>query len=179
MGSWGSKKSRIIIVGLDNSGKTTLINSLKPDRVLRPHKIVRSRKTWTSCPLRASVSKASPRTRSTSRSSICQARASTGLCGNSTIRRPRQVHVVTVVGSYICRGLKRQVQDADSEERARPAAFASLYFPRAEFMVAIAARPIPILFYANKMDIPSAFTEGEVTKELQIELIKDRPWNIL
>ncbi len=33
MGSWGSKKSRIIIVGLDNSGKTTLINSLKPDRV--------------------------------------------------------------------------------------------------------------------------------------------------
>ena len=33
MGGWGSKQSKIIIVGLDNSGKTTLINSLKPTKV--------------------------------------------------------------------------------------------------------------------------------------------------
>ena len=45
--------------------------------------------------------------------------------------------------------------------------------------IAIASRPIPILFYANKMDIPAAFTEGEVARELLIETIKDRPWNIL
>ena len=32
MGSIGSKKSSIIIVGLDNSGKSTMINFLKPQK---------------------------------------------------------------------------------------------------------------------------------------------------
>ena len=32
-GSFGKKKSKIIIVGLDNSGKSTMINMLKPKRV--------------------------------------------------------------------------------------------------------------------------------------------------
>jgi len=30
MGNVGTKKSQIIIVGLDNSGKSTMINYLKP-----------------------------------------------------------------------------------------------------------------------------------------------------
>jgi GTPase SAR1 family protein len=32
-GSFGKKKSKIIIVGLDNSGKSTMINMLKPKKV--------------------------------------------------------------------------------------------------------------------------------------------------
>lgn len=32
-GSLGKKKSKIIIVGLDNSGKSTMINKLKPKKV--------------------------------------------------------------------------------------------------------------------------------------------------
>lgn len=32
-GSIGKKKSKIIIVGLDNSGKSTMINLLKPKKV--------------------------------------------------------------------------------------------------------------------------------------------------
>ena len=32
-GSLGKKKSKIIIVGLDNSGKSTMINLLKPKKV--------------------------------------------------------------------------------------------------------------------------------------------------
>ena len=36
-GSFGKKKSKIIIVGLDNSGKSTMINRLKPKKVsIRP-----------------------------------------------------------------------------------------------------------------------------------------------
>ena len=35
-GSLGKKKSKIIIVGLDNSGKSTMINLLKPKKVLVP-----------------------------------------------------------------------------------------------------------------------------------------------
>lgn len=33
-GSMGKKKSKIIIVGLDNSGKSTMINKLKPKKVI-------------------------------------------------------------------------------------------------------------------------------------------------
>ena len=32
-GAFGTKKSKIIIVGLDNSGKSTMINRLKPKKV--------------------------------------------------------------------------------------------------------------------------------------------------
>jgi GTPase SAR1 family protein len=32
-GAFGKKKSKIIIVGLDNSGKSTMINRLKPKKV--------------------------------------------------------------------------------------------------------------------------------------------------
>ena len=34
MGGGGSKQRKIIIVGLDNAGKTTLINSLKASKVI-------------------------------------------------------------------------------------------------------------------------------------------------
>ena len=37
-GSMGKKKSKIIIVGLDNSGKSTMINKLKPKKVLVTNK---------------------------------------------------------------------------------------------------------------------------------------------
>lgn len=30
---WSKKEARILVVGLDNSGKTTLINHLKPKKV--------------------------------------------------------------------------------------------------------------------------------------------------
>lgn len=36
-GSMGKKKSKIIIVGLDNSGKSTMINKLKPKKVITVH----------------------------------------------------------------------------------------------------------------------------------------------
>jgi ADP-ribosylation factor-like protein 6 len=38
---------------------------------------------------------------------------------------------------------------------------------------------IPILFYANKMDIPGSFSPHEIVEQLELdELLADRPWNI-
>jgi ADP-ribosylation factor-like protein 6 len=42
----------------------------------------------------------------------------------------------------------------------------------------ISKREIPILFFANKMDLPMAMTEQEVAKELSLDKITDRPWHI-
>lgn len=44
--------------------------------------------------------------------------------------------------------------------------------------LAIKKRTIPILFFANKMDLGQAMTEAEVAKEMQLHLITDRPWHI-
>ena len=45
--------------------------------------------------------------------------------------------------------------------------------------IAILEKSIPILFFSNKMDLPGAYTESEVAKVLNLDSIKDRPWNIL
>ena len=40
------------------------------------------------------------------------------------------------------------------------------------------SREVPILFYANKMDLSSAMTPSEVSNELELDLVTDRPWTI-
>lgn len=37
---------------------------------------------------------------------------------------------------------------------------------------------VPILFFANKMDLPSALTPVDCVELLDLERIKDRPWHI-
>ena len=39
-------------------------------------------------------------------------------------------------------------------------------------------REIPILFYANKMDLNVAMQPAEVCSNLELENIVDRPWHI-
>jgi signal recognition particle receptor subunit beta len=44
--------------------------------------------------------------------------------------------------------------------------------------IAIKMREVPILFFANKMDLAMAMTEQEVAKEMGLDIITDRPWHI-
>ena len=46
-------------------------------------------------------------------------------------------------------------------------------------LVEIKKKKIPILFYANKMDVANAMTAAEISKELDLSSILTRPWNIL
>lgn len=39
-------------------------------------------------------------------------------------------------------------------------------------------RRVPILFFANKMDLPSAMTSVECTVALSLTDIKEKPWHI-
>eukprot|EP00607_Mallomonas_marina_P007903 CAMPEP_0182423986 /NCGR_PEP_ID=MMETSP1167-20130531/10106_1 /TAXON_ID=2988 /ORGANISM="Mallomonas Sp, Strain CCMP3275" /LENGTH=176 /DNA_ID=CAMNT_0024603425 /DNA_START=147 /DNA_END=674 /DNA_ORIENTATION=- len=38
--------------------------------------------------------------------------------------------------------------------------------------------PIPIIFFANKMDVSGAMTPEECMDELQLDRIRDKPWHI-
>jgi signal recognition particle receptor subunit beta len=44
--------------------------------------------------------------------------------------------------------------------------------------VAIKKRHLPVLFFANKMDLGIAMNEQEVARELDLQNITDRPWHI-
>ena len=39
----------------------------------------------------------------------------------------------------------------------------------------ICASPVPIIFFANKMDIPGALTPFECSQQLELDRISDRP----
>ena len=43
---------------------------------------------------------------------------------------------------------------------------------------AIAQRPIPILFFANKMDLPGSLDASDIAEQLELDAITDRPWHI-
>ena len=43
----------------------------------------------------------------------------------------------------------------------------------------LTARPVPVLFFANKMDVPSAMAPDECCEGLELDLIRGRPWHIL
>eukprot|EP00798_Chlamydomonas_sp_ICE-L_P026099 gene26099-11813_t len=40
-------------------------------------------------------------------------------------------------------------------------------------------RKVPIIFFANKKDLPTALSPAEIAQALQLESIKDRPWQIV
>jgi len=40
-------------------------------------------------------------------------------------------------------------------------------------------RKVPILFFANKKDLPTALSPVEIAQALCLEDIKDRPWQIV
>lgn len=40
-------------------------------------------------------------------------------------------------------------------------------------------RNVPLLVLANKQDLPNAMNVDEITKELELSSIKDRPWTIM
>ena len=42
----------------------------------------------------------------------------------------------------------------------------------------ISQRPIPILFFANKMDQQGVAKESELTDFMELKSIKDRPWQV-
>ena len=43
----------------------------------------------------------------------------------------------------------------------------------------IAKKACPILFFANKSDLPKALTPAQISEALELNKLTDRPWNIV
>eukprot|EP00826_Nyctotherus_ovalis_P032379 TRINITY_DN2608_c0_g3_i1.p1 TRINITY_DN2608_c0_g3~~TRINITY_DN2608_c0_g3_i1.p1 ORF type:complete len:175 (+),score=28.43 TRINITY_DN2608_c0_g3_i1:82-606(+) len=148
MGSSESRKKKIVIIGLDNAGKTTLINSLKSSKVTDI------------------VPTVSCSTEHFEKNKI-----------NFTVFDMSGHSEYRFLWEKYYSGCNAVIFVVDSGDSTR------MHLVKNELQRLLAhptilAKGMPILFYANKMDLESAYAEEEVAKVLDLDGIKDRPWNI-
>ncbi|KAK9808658.1 hypothetical protein WJX72_001484 [[Myrmecia] bisecta] len=146
----GGKKVNVLVVGLDNSGKTTLIERLKPKH--------------------AQSAEVAP----TVGFSVDQVRKG-GLLFT--------VFDMSGAGRYrnlwemYYKGAQAVIFVIDSADRLR------LCVAKDELDNLLASKQlpakVPLLFYANKKDVPTALSPVEVAQALKLEDIRDKPWQIV
>jgi len=150
MGNSGQKQTKALCVGLDNSGKSTIINYLKPSK-----------------------------------------------------EKANELHATVgfMVERFKYGNVKFTMFDMSGHGRYRN--LWEHYFAEAEALVFVidsadevrmcvvkdeldtllahkdlANRPVPVLFFANKMDLPKALSAADISKLLSLEKL-DRPWRIV
>jgi len=143
------KKMRIVVVGLDNSGKTTILNALKPK-------------------------KASLETVPTVGFSTEEFQkhgvnfCAFDMSGQSRYRNLWEHYYGDVEGIIVVIDATDKLRFAVVKDELQT----MLADPR------VAEKKIPILFLSNKMDLPTASPPIETMQALELEKITDRPWHI-
>lgn len=145
------KPARLIVVGLDNAGKSMLVNQLKPARAAAfevTPTVAFSAETFARGGFQFSVF---------------------DMAGGSSYRSLWETYYA---------GLDGIIFVVDSSDRLR------LCVARDELEqllrhkdIAAGART-PMLFFANKMDLPGALEPSEVSMQLGLPALTERPWQI-
>mmetsp|Transcript_13939 Transcript_13939/g.39526 ORF Transcript_13939/g.39526 Transcript_13939/m.39526 type:complete len:224 (+) Transcript_13939:19-690(+) len=147
-----SDECRIIIVGLDNSGKTTIINFLKNRRDEDDTDVV------------PTVGYSVETFRHKSLTMTVHDMSGQGKYRNLWEKQYSQIHGVVFV--------------IDSTDRMR-LCVARDELEMLRDHAALRSESIPILFLANKRDDPNHITPAECVLELGLEAIAERPWFIV
>ena len=152
MGGSNSKKkeANIICLGLDNSGKTTIINKLKPEK--------------------AQTTDIVP---------------TVGFTVEKVLANGLNFTIFDMSGQGRYRNLwEHYFQDAqaiifviDSSDNLR------IVVAKEEFDLLIQhamikSKRIPVLFFANKMDVRNALTPVQISNLLKLDELRDKPWHI-
>jgi small GTP-binding protein len=153
LSKWGSKEMRILMVGLDAAGKTTILYKLKMGEVL------------------STIPTIGFNVETVSYKNIDFNVWDVG--GQGKIR-PLWRHyfqntngIIFVVDST---DLERMNDKYEKEDNAKD----ELHRMLSDELL----RNIPLLVYANKQDLPRALTIQEITERLDLPLLRGRPWYI-
>ena len=146
-----SKKSQVLCVGLDNSGKSTIINQLKP---------VKEKSAETQATVGFQVENFKyGKTRFTV----------FDMSGQGRYRNLWEHYYSDVQGIIFV------VDSADTVRMCVVEDELKTLFSHTE----ISSKKIPILFLANKMDLPKSLDPHEMSSTLKLDQIRDRPWTIM
>ncbi|XP_075896099.1 ADP-ribosylation factor-like protein 6 isoform X2 [Nelusetta ayraudi] len=162
------KEVNVLCLGLDNSGKTTIINQLKPPN--HSHHLGPFSKEW------KHVSQSQPpqdivptigfsieKFKSSSLSFTVFDMSGQGRYRNLWEHYYKESHAIIFV--------------VDSSDKLR------MVVAKEELDTLlnhddIRSKKIPMLFFANKMDLEEAMSSNKVSQLLCLEAIKDKPWHI-
>ena len=144
-------EARILVIGLDNSGKTTLINHIKPQKAIATFEVTPTVgyqvETFTKHNLNFTI---------------------LDMSGSSTYRSLWEQYYNDVSAIIF-------VLDSTDKVRmciARDELDELLNNPL------IKSRSLPICFFANKMDVPGSLTPVDCMRGMGLEKIDNKPWHI-
>lgn len=151
MGGNSSKTSKCLVVGLDNSGKSTIINSLKPEKKK-------------SAELNATVG-------------FQVEKFKYGSVNFTMFDMSGQGRYRNLWEHYYaeCEGIIFVIDSADAVRMC-------VVKDELDTLLAhkdIAKKNCPILFFANKMDLPKAFTPSQISEALELNKLTERSWQIV
>lgn len=146
------EEARVLVIGLDNSGKTTLIHHLKADKA----------------------------------GEALEATPTVGFQVEEFKKKNINFTVYDMSGQGRYRNLWEHyysdcqaiIYVLDSTDRLR------ICVAKEELQMLldntiIKSKRCPVLFFANKTDVPGALTPEECTAELELDKIRDKPWHIV
>ena len=144
------KEANVVVVGLDNSGKTTILNALKPPEA-QSHDVVPT--------IGFNVEKFQT-----------QALQFTAfdMSGQGRYRNLWEAYYRD------CDGIIFVIDSSDKLRMSVAKDELNMLLENTD----IAAKRIPILFFANKMDMREALSSIKCSNMLQLEQIHDKPWHI-
>lgn len=144
------KEANIIVVGLDNSGKTTIINQLKPVEAKR-HDIVPT----------VGFTVESFATKSFKFNAF-------DMSGQGRYRSLWEHYYRD------CHGIIFVIDSSDKMRMVVAKDELDLILQHPD----IAGKKVPILFYANKIDLRDALTSVKVSTLMELDEISNKPWHI-
>jgi ADP-ribosylation factor-like protein 6 len=144
------KEANVVVVGLDNSGKTTILNALKPAEV-QSHDVVPT--------IGFNVEKF--------QTHALQFTAF-DMSGQGRYRNLWEAYYRE------CDGIIFVIDSSDKLRMTVAMDELKMLLENAD----IASKRIPILFFANKMDLREACSSVKCSHMLQLETIHDKPWHI-
>ena len=211
--SGNKKQSRCVVVGLDNSGKSTIVNYLKPEKKRVSDRVFLWPVTacmqilsanvdywctfshcmlsrWKPCPRLVSLRRSSSTVKSILLCTICPGKVDIATFGNIITERQKVSSLwSTAPMQYACVLSKMNLKQCSATKvLSTNGAFIHLKgLHRTDgwgmfllnHLTDIAKRSIPILFFANKCDLPKALTPAQISEILELSKLQDRPWNIL
>jgi ADP-ribosylation factor-like protein 6 len=145
------REARILVVGLDNSGKTTLIGHLKPKKAM--------------------TSEVTPtvgfQVEEFSKNNI-----------NFTVFDMSGQGRYRSLWEHYYRDVQAIIYVLDSSDKLRMCVAKEELAQLLEHEDIKGAR-IPLLFFANKMDMPGSLTPDMCAEELELARVRDKPWHMI